>query len=419
MKIIPKRILKEMLTVFLLIQVVFTLFFLVMGMAVKGVFDKIPVSDLPFVIPYIFPFSQSLAGQFVVLFTVIIVYTRINTSREIIALQSSGISSLRIMIPAFILGLAMSFFSYFMVELHNSWGKYGLTRVISTYAENIFYNTLKTEKSFSYKQYSVNVKGVNGKTLLNPVCISNDASEMVLFTAESACVQIGAAKDVWDPNDEQNNLLGTAYNPSDREETVVKLTFERVSTQMDDIRTTIPGTQVAYIPASEFPIGKLLQEGRDDYPPAMPYDKLKTFAQEKREFIELLKKRIALLTTQRLILGDWAAFGHWRWDALYRDIEYSEYLIKRAQIEPYRRWAMGFNCFFLAWVCTPLALWKGKHGALLLCATSIAPLLLMYYPAFMILLNLVKGDISVDPIVLWLPNLVLLIVGFFLIRRAM
>ncbi|MDO4583654.1 MAG: LptF/LptG family permease [Planctomycetia bacterium] len=419
MKIIPGKILKEMLTVFLLIQVVFTLFFLVMGMAVKGVFDKIPISDLPFVIPYIFPFSQSLAGQFVVLFTVIIVYTRINTSREIIALQSSGISSLRIMIPAFILGLVMSFFSYFMSESHNSWGKYGMTRVISTYAENIFYNTLKTEKSFSYKQYSVNVKGVEGKKLLYPVCISRDVSEMVLFSAESARVEIGAAKDVWNPNDEQNNLLGTAYNPSDEEETIVKLTFERVSTQMDEIRTTIPGTQVAYIPASEFPIGKLLQEGRDDYPPSMPYDKLKTFAQERRGRIEELKKKIALQTTQRLILGDLAAFGDSQWNPLYQEMEQNEYLIKRANIEPCRRWALGFNCFFLAWVCTPLALWKGKHGALLLCATTIAPLLLMYYPAFMVLLNLVKRNLAVDPMVLWLPNLILGVVGFFLIRRAM
>ncbi|MDO4573576.1 MAG: LptF/LptG family permease [Planctomycetia bacterium] len=422
MKIIPGKILREIFILFLIVQLSFTMLFVVLGLTFQGVFDKIPLGDIPYIIPYIFPFSQYYASQLTMVLTVCVVYSRLNASREIIALQSSGISALRVMLPAFLLGLLMSFFSWYMGELHNTWGRYGISRAVSTYAETIFYNILAENENISFGNYSLSVEGVEGKTLIHPVCSASDEKlgGEILFSADTACVQIGAAKEFCKEGEALENITGAPFEPEDPEETVVKITFERVNSRMEDIRTIIPRTKVVYLPVSALPIGQIFSESREDYPPSMSPARLVKYAKERQEAMERNRQQMALAATRQLLTGSLESYQNPQWDQMHRAEHEYRANLKRVRIEFPRRWAMAFNCFCLAWLCTPLALIYGKKGALQLFTVVILPILLIfYYPLCQVMLNWSKQMLSFPVELQLLPNILAFLAGIPLIRRAM
>ncbi len=408
-----------MLFIFVLMQLGFTLFFVLIGIFLQDVLSKIPVSRIPILIPYIFPFAQSFGGQFVMVFTSAIVYSRMTQDRENTALQSSGISTWCLMAPSFTLAFFMSFVCFFMTDLNFSWGKDGIQKTLLSSLEAIIYRTLETDKSIQIgDDFFITVNRVEGKKLYGLYLTSKNYNNSYTCSAESAELRVGPAAQVIRP-DEVCYLKMTnevyRYDPKDKK-LVVKISFNNPQFQYDSSQMSSSMERTILVTMDEL---EELQKRDSNRISAMSLLQLNDYVDSKQEEIEALKQELALQTSICLQTGNVDELKSSRWkEEFYTLMERCKGEIHRAKIEPTRRLAFAFNCFFLTWVCTPLSLLKGGKGALALISFRIMPLLFAFFPAFMALLNLVKES-QMNPLILWLPNLCLFIFGCWLVRKAL
>jgi lipopolysaccharide export LptBFGC system permease protein LptF len=162
-----------------------------------------------------------------------------------------------------------------------------------------------------------------------------------------------------------------------------------------------------------------LQERNSNHVASMSLFQLNDFVESKKDQIESLQQELALQSVICLQSGDIEKFKSPHWRTEFHDKLWDcNYSIRRAKIEPTRRLAFAFNCFFLTWVCAPLSLHKGEKGALILICLRVMPLLFVFFPASMLLLNVVKNS-NMTPLFLWIPNLALFVFGCWLIRKAL
>ncbi len=84
--------------------------------------------------------------------------------------------------------------------------------------------------------------------------------------------------------------------------------------------------------------------------------------------------------------------------------------LARLETEPYRRWACGFSCFCFVWLGIPLSIWYRTADYWFVFGVAFLPLLLVYYPLFMMALEKAK-DGDWPPYSVWLGNLVILAIG--------
>ena len=96
-----------------------------------------------------------------------------------------------------------------------------------------------------------------------------------------------------------------------------------------------------------------------------------------------------------------------KWNYLYR-----------LRTEPYRRWALGFSCFFFVWAGAPMAMCR-RHGdplgSFFLC---FLPILIVYYPLMVFGLDGSKHG-TIPPWSNWAGNALLAVGGLFLLRRVL
>lgn len=418
-KIIPKRILLELLYIFALMQLGFTLFFVFIGIFLQDVLSKMPVSQIPFLIPYIFPFSQSFGGQFVMVFTAAMIYSRMKQDRENIAFQSSGISTWRLMSPSFVLAFFMSILCFVMTDLNCSWGREGIQKTLLSSLEAIIYRTLETDKSFQISDdFFITVNRVEGKKLIGLYMTSNDFNNSYTCSAESAELSIGPAAQVIRPDEVcYLKMSSEVYHCDPKDQTlVVKLSFNNLEFQYDSNQMSTSMQRTVLVTMNEL---EEMQKRNPTHVSTMSLMQLNDYVDTKQAEIDSLQQELALQSTLCLQTGNFEEFKSSRWQKEYYDkIEKCKYEIHRAKIEPTRRLAFAFNCFFLTWVCAPLSLLKGDKGALMLICFRIMPLLFTFFPAFILLLNILKES-HMNPLILWLPNLVLFVFGCWLIRKAL
>lgn len=416
-KIIATRVLVELFLTFMVMQVGFTLIFVIIGIFLQDVLSKMPLTQVPMLIPYIFPFAQSFCGQLVMVFTCVMIYSRITQSHEVLALQSSGISSWRLMAPSFWLAFLMSILCFWMADLDCSWGRQGIQQVMLSSLESIIYRTLETEKCIQIEDdYFLSVSSVEGKTLHELFVTARDAGETRLFSAESAQLRIGPACRIIEPNEICHTKSGEIYQVNPEDQTlIVKLAVFKPNFQSEVGQVSSSTQRTIVISLDEL---STMTGGRGQSASGMSLVQLNAFIDSRLKFIENQKLEMALESAFTLQTGNLNGFSDGRWNAYYEKIQTAEHQIRRAKIEPTRRLAFAFNCFFLTWVCAPFSLKRGGVGALMLICVTIVPLLLFYYPFTILMIQVVK-ETSVSPLILWLPNLTLFVFGIWLVRKAL
>ncbi|MDO4551870.1 MAG: LptF/LptG family permease [Planctomycetia bacterium] len=418
--IIFRRVIFEIFSTFLLFQISLTIFFIIIGVVLQALDLQLPVGKIPMLIPYVFPFSQYFAVPLVVLLTLVTVYARMKVSREITALQTCGISSIRVIIPALIIGFILSFYTFLMYDLSASWGMAQTQRVFLSASQDILYGQLSgPQKSIMLEGENIvlSVVSVDGKILREPLITRKDDSAGRPFTisAREATIEVGQMNELWNPESGQRNAMENLYSPEDYKNGVLKITFSDVHTGLQeggDVR--IPEQQIVIIPLSEIPFFNSRKNQRAVYTSTWDLPKL---ISENEEEIQRLRSEMSLAATQQLILGNFSDFSSAQWNHYHEQIYSCQRAIRIAKLEPYRRISAGLSCFCFAIVAAPLAVWKGNQGALQLVASSLLPLLVFYYPAMMFLTSAAKkGDVV--PMTLMIPNLVVFLLGLYMLKRA-
>jgi len=91
--------------------------------------------------------------------------------------------------------------------------------------------------------------------------------------------------------------------------------------------------------------------------------------------------------------------------------------LHRVVMEPWRRWANGFSCLCFVLVGAPMAIRMRNADFLTSFFLCFLPILVVYYPVFMLGVDLAKRG-SVPPTAVWLGNVLITLWGWWLLRRV-
>lgn len=390
MRILTRYILKEMLSVFLVTltsMTVFVLLFLVGDEAVDKGYGLVGVIRT---IPFFLPQSLALTVPGTMLLTCTIVYGRISSSNEIIAVKSMGLSPMVLVWPTMILATLISFLAVWVNDKAVSWGRGGVQAVFLESFEEIVYGRLTTKGSLKLGELEVNVRGVADKTLLQPIIrIDGKRDKPVLITADEAEISV------------------------DRETKSVRVRMLNAEGDLQGGTGTYPG-----IFEESWPIELFTGERRGTPRPSnLALSEIGPSKSETMQKIDQIEQEMTAAGSLALITGHSYELSKASWRERERKLAGTRQVLQKLYTEPHRRWSGGLSCLCFVMIGTPMAIRRRQAefwGSFFAC---FMPILVLYYPMLAGTVDFAKSGI-VPPPTVWLGNIVLAICGFLLLKNV-
>lgn len=381
----------EITKLFLIALIAFTTLILLAGVAQQLQSQGLGPQAILQLIPYVLPISLQYALPATILFAVSSVFGRISAENEVLAVLASGVPPLRIMTPTLIATFLLSLFAVWLNDLAMSWGRPGMNKVVMHSIEQVVYGYLSTQGSFTSNQgFSIHVHGIgeDGRELISPsITIPTGTSEAITVDAASARLTM-------DPYHE-----------------VLRIQFVDSHIEGGNQWTHIPGPWEQTISLSN-----ATKKGTSIGPSEYAMREIGYQARKTDAEIEKTQEILAARTAMGLGIGKYDWLDSIETHQALGKIDGEKARAKRLRVEPWRRWAGGFSCFFFVWVAIPFSIWMRSADHWTSFGACFMPILLMYYPVFAVGLDHAK-DGSWPPASVWLGNLLLFLVGCFWLRK--
>lgn len=390
MRTLQRYILIELIRVLLLVITIMTVMLVFVGVfkevTERGLGPLQVLQILPYVVPSLLPFTIPAT----LLLTVCVVYGRLSADYEITAAKAAGVNVLSLLAPAFFLGGVLTVCSLLLNDQVIPWAMSNIQRVVTLAMEDIFFDVLSAQHMVEYpdKGWAITVSGVDKE-----------------------------ARRLYRPNlrytvgDEQ-------YVAQVREATLrIDLESEKIVLQPIDARIAGPD-QIAI----------RLKEGNIELPPPMSSQKVKP----RHLSIRSIKEKIAEFDSDReqaedsrtiraafaLALGEFEQLAEPTVADQSAKIAHNTSQRRKHHTELHNRFALSCSCFFFALVGGPFSILQARRQFLTTFFLCFLPILLVYYPVVLLMMNLAKhGD--VDPTwAMWTGNVILLVGAVFILRRT-
>ncbi|NBT12836.1 MAG: YjgP/YjgQ family permease [Planctomycetia bacterium] len=391
MKLITRYVLSELLQVFLVALSALTLFMLVVGLVKEAQQQGLGMLQIAQLVPYVLPEAMRFAVPGTMLFAVASLFGRMSASNEITALKAAGISPTAAIWPALGLAVVVSFVSVWLNDVAVSWGRDGVRRVIVGSVEDIIYGRLRQQRSYSTAKLSINVKGVEGRKLVRPTLSFQPGGETAPVTVSAAEAQMRA--------DPQTGTL--------------TITCRNGTLHVGDVKAVFPDTIERVVPLDAVSRKETSSTSPSDIP-------LADFPKARVEQVALLG-RIRQLEAAKSAIGVFTGRLEQTLPA-YTETERQQEKqaiarLNRIIMEPWRRWANGFSCLCFVLVGAPMAIRMRNADFLTSFFLCFLPILVVYYPVFMLGISRVKAGVLPPPAV-WMGNVLITLWGLWLMRRV-
>jgi lipopolysaccharide export system permease protein len=343
-------------------------------------------------LPFALPTALAYAAPCAMLFTICVVYGRMSADNEIVATKALGVTPVVLLWPAWILGFGLSLVGVWLTDLAFSWGAVGAQRVVIQSVEEIVYGMLRTQRSYANQRFSIVVKQVEGRKLIRPTMNFQANQEM-------PAIRISAAE---------------AELESDLPRNVMILTLTDCEMEMDPgIRSFTPGRMTHEIPLNFFS-AKSINESN---PTNLPLRQIGSEIPAQVHHIETIERSLAAESALALVTGQLEDLSEATWKAKRKQLSDARSRLFRLKTEPWRRWANGFSSLAFVLVGAPLAILLKKSDVMTTFGYLFVPILATYYPLLMGCCDRAKAG-GLPPLVVWIPNVGLVLVGVWLMRRV-
>ena len=392
MRILTRYILAELSKVFLLSLAALTPLLGLILVVDKALDQGLPPAQILRLIPYILPEALLFSVPVTLLLATTNVYSRMSGSNEVVAVKSLGIFPMAILWPTLILAFLLSLGTVVLNDVAVSWGRDGVRQVIRESVEEIAYGMLRTQGRYSNSSFDITVMDVVDHRLIRPTLTikKEGATSPGTITAREAMLQF------------------------DRKESVLKIVLY-------DFTVLTEGGPEAIVPGREeyvFPLGD--PRDRDitsKSPSSLPLCVIPGERDRQRGEIEQREQELAAAAAFQMLSGDFDALLSPEWKTRLRVLRNEQSRLHRLRAEPFRRWAAGFSCLFFTFVGAPMAIWLRNRDSLTSFFLCFAPILIVYYPAMMYMVDAAKEG-RFPPFTVWTANLILLIWGTYLFRKV-
>jgi lipopolysaccharide export system permease protein len=390
MRILTRYVVFDLLKVFSLILTGLTLMIFI-GLIGKEAVDKgLGLGPLLRMTPYLLPQAMQFAVPGTMLLATTYVYGRLSSHNEIVAIKALGISPMVLIWPTFILATLVSLAGVYINNLAVSWGTRGVQRVFVESIEDVVYGHLLMHRTYNSGKVNITVRGVDGKTLRQPILIVAAAGNHPALTIRAKEAEIWS-----DPKERKLHVRFhdfevsgpvTVTNPDTYEQ---EISLDELTGMSDDTRS--PSTYALG------EIGGAVAQGT--------------------ERLEQFEQGMTAQASFALSTGEFYSLAQDNWKWREREIEGVQQRLQRLHLEPWRRWANGFSCLCFVLVGAPMAIRLRHAEFLAIFFVCFLPILLVYYPMLAVSVAQAKDGVFPSPTV-WLGNVVLAVWGVWLLRRV-
>lgn len=389
-RILTRYILAEFLKVFLATLTSLTLLMLIVFLGKEAVDQGLGLPQVLRIIPYVLPNALLFTVPGTTLFAACMVYGRLSSANEVLAVKAVGLSPMILIWPALVLSVLLSFFTAWLNDVAWSWGYSGIQKVVLEAGEEIAYSMLKMHKTYATRQFSINVKDVRDRRLIQATIsfYSGDRGTTTI-TAEEAELRADLRHDA---------LTITCRNATmDAEGVVVRL----------------PGVYEREISLAEF-----RQKAPSESPSHMSLAKIQQQRLELEAELEENDREQALLASSQMVLGDIDGLTGKEWEVHSGVMRERISHLHRLRTEPARRWANGFSCLCFVLIGIPISIRFRNNDVFTSFGMCFLPILLVYYPLLMFGMDRAKAG-ALPPLIVWLGNAILALAGIWQLRRVM
>jgi len=392
--IFQRMILGELIKVFVMSLIVITAILLMAGIVAEasqhGLGPKQLLEAIPLLIPSTLPYTIPATT----LFACCVVYGRLSSDNEILAIKAAGIHLIKVLTPALLLGVVMSAATMGLYYRIIPYTHCLLRSLVFNDAEEFIYTALDKHGHISNPAlpFSMWVNGVQDRKLLNPLIKRSDASGKTDFVATAR--------------------EGDLRVDLQRKVVVVHLRYGEFSTNTDANGQFVDRFFELELPAN------FGSDGQTRPPRDMSWQEILERKQElsrklveKTQEIDNVSKELAKpnphpdrVKHRQNLDGDKKFFQQ---QQLALDVE----LLMRPAL------SIGCLCFIL--VGCPVGIWFHRSDYLSSFITCFLPIVLIYYPLMLCGTGFAKEG-KFEPITLvWGANTIIGFIGLFLFRRLL
>ena len=390
-KLVTRYVFIELAKIFVISSFAFVALMLIVGIADKAKEHGLGPELLLQLVPYILPQALMFAMPATCLFSVCVVFGRMASDNEIIAIKSMGLSQSVIVLPVLAVTFLLSLGAVWINDVSYAWSYWGIDRVVLESSDKILYGVLKDQGSFKTNKFSIEVEGVEGRRLLHPVINSYSSNQNIRAVAEEATIETDI---------DTHSMKFVMVNGVAVQDGAQKNVFQ--------------------FPQFEFsvPIKSAEEIKKESGNPSHLY--LRQISSEITTQIGQLtkmKQANAMLACSQLVSGDMLGLSNGDWQQRLIEQTDSTKRLSRLHVVPHRRWANGFSCLAFVMIGIPIALRMKTSNYATTFGVCFLPILAIYYPLFMFGLNGAKVG-ELPPYGAWLGNLICMLIGAFWIWRG-
>lgn len=390
LSVLQRRIVRDIVVMFFTSLLVITMLVMLIGVAREAMNQGLGLMSILRLIPYTLPNALSMAVPGTALFSVCSVYGRMSADNEFVAMQSVGISFLPSIMPAIVLTIALSVATVGLINVAFTWGFHGMERVVMSSIENIAYKVLERERSFQHSGFSITVRDVEGRDLIEPqIKINRSNSEPVTIVARSAQMAYLEGEEALEFKiTEGSATVGNATS----------FQFPYTFTQKISLalapQDTLLTAHPSHMAMRDLPMASLQQRS----------DVL------RREHSIAVNVAFSLLTSRPNQIVSLCSLQR------SADVVQSRQRLHRLDTEMQRRWASGFTCLAMSMIGIPLAIRMKASDTMTTFGVVFLPTVVVYYPIFALTLDMAKdGRIASEGV--WIANVLFIAAAILLLRR--
>jgi lipopolysaccharide export system permease protein len=391
--ILHRTILWELVRIFLMSLFGITGMLLMAGIVAEATQRGLSPAQILAVIPLLVPNTLPYTVPATTLFATCVVYGRLAADNEILAIKAAGINILSILSPAIFLGVAMTcltLFFYWDIIPNTHWL---MRAVVMDDVEEFLYGVLRRDRCVSHPRlfYTMHVKKVEGRTLIDPVFVRRDQKTKAV------------------------DVTARAVEGKMR----VDLVHKQILFDMRRCWVTPMNGDAYYIEQKVWPV---------DLPPEFTEMNKKTRPGDMN-WIEMLKLRDELveqrekLETEMALVLDLEEKGK---TGLVEHLNHLRYALKQKSLdvrnvdtEMLMRPALAVGCFCFVVIGCPIGIWFSKSDYLSAFITCFLPIVFLYYPLLLCGANLAKTGKCNPFLAVWLANGIMTLVALPLYRKLL
>jgi len=391
--ILHRTILWELVRVFLLSLVGITGMLLMAGIVAEASQHGLTPIQILAAIPLLVPSTLPYTIPATTLFATCVVYGRLAHDNEILAIKAAGINILSVVRPSALLGIAMTALTMGLYYELIPTTHHIMRSMVLQDIEEFLYGVLKREHCISNPRlnYSMQVKSVQGRTLIDPVFRSKDPktqTDNVIARAVEAEMRVDLAhsqilfhmKRCWVSSSQSGNngyfedKIWPVDLPPDFEKTARKfragdMTWNELIEYRDELQQQKEGQDAEIA----------IQSALLNTPTANPEHLKNLRSQSRQKQAEILN-----LETEMLL-----------------------------------RPALAAGCFCFVVVGCPIGIWFSKSDYLSAFITCFLPIVFLYYPLLLCGANLAKTGKLQPALAVWSADAVMAVVALPLYRKLL